>query len=307
MILGFGGGGFLGPSHNYNHLWIFDLKVPQILDTEFTFDSEIKLVDFRKILYEFELACALDQSLDLFVRYSRHYNYSPLTYMGIRFKSAGKAGDYIGKYRFRTAVYPFYDDHKVMAENEFKLEFLKSPERRILFTLHGIIPILRKRNFLGPFRPEEIRYPLSLEYLRRITSGLFAMGYCRYHISMPMDVDQEFQSSLGIGLALRNQVYFTRFDNPIRYELFAGHNFSHSFDAGFRFGLNTVARLLNFGGNLNFEINPEEWIGQLEIQAEFGKEISIRPYLGYQYLDSLKDTRASIGKLLFGIELIKFF
>ena len=307
IILGLGGGSFLGPSEGHNHLWVWDLQAPHLLDSEFSFGSEVKLIDFKKILYEFELACALDQSLDLFVRYSKHYAYSPLTYLGIRFKSAGKAGDYMGKYRFMTGVYPFYEAHKIIAENEFKLEFLKSPERRVLLTLHGIIPVLRKRNFLGPFRPEEIRYPLSMEYLRSITDGLWAGGYCRYHISMPLDIDEEFGSSMGIGLAVRNQIYFYRFDNPIRFELYAGHNFSHSFDIGFRLGLNSVAKPANIGGDIQWEINPDQWTGQIHIQAEFGREVKIRPYVGYQYLDWLKDNRASVGKLVFGIELVKFF
>jgi hypothetical protein len=300
--LGMGGGTFLGGNAGYSSLVILDVDWPHILDSEFSFAAEIKLTDFEEAFYEFELSIALDPSIDILARYTKHYFYQKATYLGLRFNSQGKAQDHTEKITFRGGIFPGDETQKVFAENEFKLGFFHSPEKHVLLTLNGNIPIKRKDTFLGTFHPDEIKYQALLEYVRKLGSELYGIVSGRYLVHMPADVALPFDSSLGVGLGLRNQPHFQKLDKPVRFAVYAGHNFSHKYDTLIRFGVNTLSRPIDFGVDLQAEFNPERFTSLSEVFCEFGKDVSFRPYIAFEWTE-LFDTRYIRTRILFGINL----
>jgi len=302
--LGIGGGGYLGPSEGYSRLAVFNLDLPHIFQSEFSLRSELKMVDFSEFFYDAEVICELDSSLDLFVRFAKHYGYQKITYLGLRINSSGKTQDYLSKAGMRASVIPDYPQQKALVENEFKLEFKRSSNSRVVLTLQGLIPVLRGRQFIGTFRPEKIRYPISLEYEKLVLPGLYGVGYCRYDIAMPLDVAKEFSSSLGIGIGIRNQPDFSRLDKKFRFEAYAGRNFSLSFDGGIFVGINTVNKPFDFGANSEVRFNSEEFYGQLEVFAEFGNAVKIRPFFAFEQSRLLDIEKSTVGKFQLGLELI---
>ena len=303
--LGLGGGTFLGGNAGYQNLVILNIDWYRILGSEFSFTAETKLVDFEEAFYEFELSIALDPSVDILVRYTRQYYYPKATYLGLRFNSRGKAGEFIDKVLFRGGIFPGDDTQKVFAENEFKLSFFRSQEKQVLLTFNGNIPIKRKDSFFGTFHPEEIKYLAALEYEKKIGAELFGVVYGRYSVHMPVDVDQHFDSSLGVGIGLKNQSHFKKLEKPVRFSVYAGHNFTHNYDTALRLGVNTVAQTINLGLDIQAELNPTWFVNSAEAFVEFGKEVKFRPYIAFEWTEFL-DSNQTLTRFLFGIDLISW-
>ena len=306
--LGFGLGTYIGGSASYKSLGLLNFEFQRVLNSEFSLVGEVKLVNFDEILHEVELSVALSESMDLFIRNSRHYEYKNTTYLGVRFKSDGKAEKHIEHLRFRWGYYPFDNTYKALASKEIKLEFFKTSRRRVLFSFQGIIPILKSKGlFIGVFRPQRLRYPLTIEYEKKAGDWLFVFGYWRYDVVMPIDVAKEFSSNLGAGIGMRNQPNFSMLSKKLRYELFGGYNFSHKYDAGGAVGINTLDKNINVGAELFSRLNPDQLDTDLEIFCEMGRGVKIRPFARFEKVYYFDNQEQSGIKFLFGIHLIKWF
>ena len=300
--VGLGGGTYLGTSNHYDSLLVLSFSWPRILRSEFSAAAEVKWVDFKELFYEFELAAAMDPSVDLVVRFTRHYAYPPTTYFGLRFHSREAAEKQIDQFRFGAGVFPEDESRKVSAAVEFNLHFFKTPRTQLLLTLDGDIPIERGKEFLGSFRPEEIKYRADLAYEMLIGPGLYAFAYGRYDLHMPVDVAQRFDSSLGLGLGLKNQTYFKKLDRNFRYIIFAGRNYSHSYDLGGSVGLNTTGTPLNIGADLQMDFRSGQFHALCEVFAEAGSLPKIRPFLAVER-ETAQTEDKSFTRFLFGVDL----
>ncbi len=307
--VGWGGGIFLGTSSGFDTLLTADVSLPRLFGSEFSGQAALKWVDLDEIYYEFELSMALDPALDLFARYTREYAYPETTYLGLRFNSQGKAEEHIDKFNLRGSATAFDSGHKILAEHEFKLNFFKTPKRQLLLYMGGYIPIKRGRDFFYTFHPDEVRNQIGLEYERKLRPDLHAYFFSRYNLHLPIDVAQEFDSSLGLGCGIRNQSYFKRLDHTFRYEAYVGQNFSHTFDAGLRLGLNTGGERFRLGGDAELEFGPDTTFVQLEIFGEIGrdKEVHIRPFLAFQHLGFPEGQPDVADRILLGIELLTWY
>lgn len=307
MKLGFGGGFYIGGYEWYDNLLVFNYKYPHILKTEFGIDAEFKLINFTKVLHDLEFYISLNENLDLFLRNTRHYEYDNTTYLGMRFKSGGQAINIIRKLELQIGIFPSYDRHKMKSTLAVDLEFFKKQDRRLQLSLISRIPVLRDDTFFHVFRPETIEYPLSLQYERRINHNLLIFGYCHYDLIMPVDVDQAFTSSLGVGVGLRNQPFFEKLDRTIRFDIFAGPCFSHTYDIGANIGINTVEKPVNFGVNTKTRMTADNLEGSLTLFGEFGKEIKIRIFARGDTTKYLNDNNPTENKWQFGIALFSWF
>jgi hypothetical protein len=307
MKLGFGGGFYIGGHEWYNNLLVFNYKYPNILETEFGIDAEFKLINFTKVLHDLEFNISLNENLDLFLRNTRHYEYDNTTYFGMRFKSGGQANKIIRRLELQIGIFPSYDRHKMESTLAVDLEFFKKQDRRLQLSLISRIPVLRDDTFFHVFRPETIEYPLSFQYERRISNDLLIVGYCLYNVIMPVDVDQAFTSSLGVGVGLRNQPFFEKLDRTIRFDIFAGPNFSHTYDIGANIGINTVKKPLNFGVNTKARMNADNFEGSLTVFGEFGNEVKIRIFVRGDTTKYLDDNSPAENKWQFGISLFSWF
>jgi hypothetical protein len=307
MTLGFGGGFYIGGHEWYNNLLVFNYTYPHILQSEFSIDTEFKLINFTKVLYDLEFSISLIENLDLFVRNTQHYEYSNTTYLGMRFKSGGQAENIIRRLELQLGFFPSYDRHKMESNLAVDLEFFKKPHRRLQLSLISQIPVLRDDTFFHVFRPETIEYPLSLQYERRINNNLLAFGYCLYEVTMPVDVDLSFRSSLGLGVGLRNQPFFEKLDQTARFELYVGPNFTHNYDLGAKFGLNTVQKPLNFGVNVKARISADTFDGSLTVFGEFGNEVKIRIFVAGENTKYHSDNMPAENRWQIGVSLFSWF
>jgi hypothetical protein len=307
MRLGFGGGFYIGGYEWYDNLLVFSYKYPSILQTEFGVDAEFKLINFTKILHDLELFISLNENLDLFVRNTRHYEYTNTTYLGIRFSSNKDAASIIRKLELYTGFYPSYDRHKMESRLAVDLEFFKGRDRRLQLSLSSRIPILRDDAFFHVFRPETIEYPLALQYERKISPHLLAVAYCLYDVTMPVDVDQTFTSNLGMGIGLKNQPFFEKLDKKFRVTLLGGLNFSRSYDLNANIGFNTIGRPLNFGVNAKTRLNADTCDGSVTLFGEFGSEVKVRIFVGGEATDYFTEEKPSENRWVFGISLFAWF
>jgi hypothetical protein len=306
--LGLGMGTYIGGSASSKGLVLLNFEFPKILNSEFSLVGEVKIVDFEEILHEVELAAGLSEGVDLFIRNTRHYEYENTTYLGIRFKSDGKAESLVEQLRFRWGYYPFDDTYKAFASKEIKLEFFKTSRRRVLFSFQGMIPILESKGlFIGQFKPERLRYPLSMEYEKKAGDELFVYGYWRYEVLMPIDVAEEFSSNLGAGMGIRNQPNFHRLSKKLRFEFFGGYNFGHNYDIGGAAGINTLKKGFNLGAEFHFRVNPDQLKIDIDLFCEMGREVKIRPLvrLERRYYFDLEDQPGN--RILFGIQFFSWF
>jgi hypothetical protein len=302
LRLGLGGGTYLGTSGGHNGLMVLSLSWPRIFQSELSAAAEIKWVDLKGVLYDLELAVGLDTSVDLVARFTKHYVYPATTYFGFRFSSAGAAERSIDQFRFRSVLLPDDDTRKVAAAVGFGLHFFKTSRSRLILELDGDIPIERGRAFLGPFRPEEVRYRTDIIYERRVAPDLYAFGYGRYDLHLPVDTAQRFDSSWGLGLGLKNQSYFKKLDRSFRYIVFAGRSYSHGHDAGLAVGLNTVGKAVDIGGDFRMELRPGEFHALGELFAEAGGKARARPFLGIEWTQAQTEEK-SFTRFLIGLEL----
>jgi len=306
--LGLGLGAYIGGSAPYKGLVLLNFEFPNILNSEFYLVGEVKLVDFEEILHEIELAAGLSESVDLFIRNARHYEYKNTTYLGIRFKSDGKAESLVEHLRFRWGYYPFDDTYKAFASKEIKLELFKTSRRRVLFSFQGMIPILESKGlFTGQFKPGRLRYPLSMEYEKKAGDDLFVFGYWRYEVLMPIDVAEEFSSNLDIGIGIRNQPNFYRLSKKVRFEFFGGYNFAHKYDLGGAAGINTLKKGFNLGAEFLFRLNPDQLKTDIDLFCEMGRGVKIRPLVRLERSHYFDHEDSSGHKILFGIQFISWF
>jgi hypothetical protein len=300
--LGFGAGTYLGKSNNYSGLVVLSLAWTRILRSELSVSAEVGWVDLEELLYDFELAIALDPSVDLLARFTRHYVYPLTTYFGLRFNFRNSAEEHLDQVRFRAGLLPEDDSRKVSAAVEFNLHFFRTPVSQLLLTLNGDIPIERGKAFLGSFRPEEIRYQTDLAYERRTGPGLFVFAYGRYDLLMPVDVAQRFVSSFGLGLGLKNQTYFKKLEKNFRFVVSAGPNYSHGHDVGLAVGLNTTGKSVDVGGDLRIDFASGESRMAADFFIEFGSSPLIRPFLSLERFSERDDARP-FTRFLIGLEL----
>jgi hypothetical protein len=303
LRLGIGGGTYIGRSDGHDSLIIWNLAWPRIFGSEFSAAAEARWVDFREVLYDFELAVGLDSNVDLVGRFTRHYRYPPTTYFGLRFNSAEATERTIDRFRFRAAFLPDDETRKVAAAVEFSLHFFKTRRSQLLLTLNGDIPIERGKAFLASFRPEEVQYRTDIVYERRIGPALYAFGYGRYDLRMPVDSAQRFDSSWGLGLGIKNQTHFKKLDRNFRYVVFAGRNFSHGHDAGLAAGLNTTGKPVDIGADLQMEFRPGGFQALLELFAEAGGKNRFRPFLGFERT-AARAQDGSFTRWLVGLDLM---
>jgi len=301
--LGFGAGTYVGTSNNYSGLVVLSFAWPRILRSELSASAEVKWVDFAELLYDFELAIALDPSVDLVARFTRHYVYPVTTYFGLRFKFRSAAEEQLDQFRFRVGFLPEDESRKVSAAVELNLHFFRTPVSQLLLTLNGDIPIERGKAFLGSFRPEEIRYQTDIAYERRAGLGLYAFAYGRYDVLMPVDVAQRFESSFGLGIGLKNQTYFKKLEKNFRFVVSAGPNYGHGHDVGLAVGLNTAGKPVDIGGDLQLDFASGESRMVADLFVEFGSTPKIRPFLSLERLTESNEAKP-FTRYLIGLELL---
>jgi hypothetical protein len=300
--LGFGAGTYLGTSNNHSGLLVLSFAWPRILRSELSASAELKWVDLEELLYDFELAIALDPSVDLVVRFTRHYVYPATTYFGLRFNFRNAAAEHLDQFRFRAGFLPEDESTKVSAAVEFNLHFFRTPRSQLLLTLNGDIPIERGKAFLGSFRPEEIRYQTDIVYERRAGPGLLAFVYGRYDLLMPVDVAKRFESSFGLGIGLKNQTYFKKLEKNFRFVVSAGPNYGHGHDIGLAVGLNTTGKPADIGGDIEMDLGSGESRLVADLFVEFGSTPKIRPFFSLERITEKAADKPST-RYLVGLEL----
>ncbi len=306
--LGLGYGFYTGGNRDYNSLLMVNTELTSIFGSELSFKGELKFRDFIEILYEAELYFSLSESTDLFIRNAKHYEFENTTYIGIRMKSSAKIEEYLDSLKLGTGFYPYFKAHKILAEGEFRMFFFKTSYRRFIFSLDFSAPIIRDNAFWGDFYPENMVYAFNFEYERKLKDKLFLVWYSRYCLNLPLDHNERFNSDLGTGISLRNQSDFDLLAEKIRFEVSAGYNFDLDFDFGLKFGLNLLnINWLDSHCELRFQLNTEKLYSSLRLFLEFGKVISIRPFIRFDKTSHFESQEPSNIKFLFGIALFKWY
>jgi len=316
FALGLGGGLYLGTRwRDYgsdNMLLVANLNYLHILNSEFSFESEVKLINFNELLWEFELSADLGRGLSIFIKDIKHFLYdNPTVYTGFKFESStretGKlAENYITKIKMKPRFYLNSEEYKGILEQEVYFDFFRKEKSRFLLGFNINVPVFRGQKFFGTFRPENISYPITFEYERRLKENLFLGLYCTNRIEMPFDVDKEAKTSVSLGVLLKNQPYFEKIEKQFfRYELFAGRHFTHGHEAGINLGLNTIQRKINLGAEARIWTNSDYSQESVELFISFGKEINLRPFVGWQRRHILTDGKKE-GCFFFGITFLVF-
>lgn len=306
--LGWGYGIYLGGNQDYRSFPVASVRLPALFGSEFSVGADVKLRDFREILYQIELSFNLSKSTDLFIRNSRDYDFDNATYIGIRMKSAGKIREYLDSLKLSAGFYPYFETHKILVEGEFRLIFFKNETRRLLFSLDFIAPIIRDNGFWGDFYPENMTYVFNLEYEREILPGWLVLWYGRYYLHLPLDVDLMFDSALGMGLGIRNQTDFDRLDKFLRFDISAGYNFDLKYNirikAGFR--LLEIYRL-DLHADLKADVDSSRFWASIRIFLNLGRAISVRPFIRFDRTENIEESEPAVTKMLFGVSLFKWY
>jgi hypothetical protein len=302
-----GGGGFIGKNRDYHSLITADLRARRLWGSELSLEAGIKLVNGRKIYHDLELAVAVGENVDLFIRNVRPYGLDPVTYLGLRFASRGSAVSFADAYAFRLGVHPFFDGIKAVGDMAARLRFFDRPASRLLLSLAATIPVQRGNAFFGRFRPDRIIYPVAVEYERSLAAGLYATGYFRYRVDMPIDVPERFDSRLSAGLGLRNQRAFERLERPLRFEVFAGREFGRGYEGMGRAGLNTVGRRVDVGMEVFVFLRPGDQDYRADLFLEFGSGVRVRPFVALEFLSLTPEEDPLKGKFLFGVSFLRWF
>jgi len=306
--LGGGYGIYIGGNQDYRSFLILNAGLPHIFGSELSFAVEMKIRDFREILYEAELNFSLSRSTDLFIRNTRHYDFENATYIGIRMKSTGKIGEYLEALKLSTGFYPYFESHKVLVEGEFRMMFFRNEYRQLLFSLDFTAPIIRDNGFLGDFYPENMTYVFNLEYEREIKTGWLVLWYARYFLNLPLDTDRDFQSDLGTGLGVRNQSDFDRLTKAIRFDVSAGYNFSHHYNICIKAGFRLFKRdWLDVHTDLRVDLSGERFYSSFRLFLNLGQVISIRPFIRFDRSENTGNQEPPITKFLFGLSLFKWY
>lgn len=301
-----GGGPYIGKNPAYRYLLLAGAHWRRIFHSDFSLNAEVKNINGSLILYQAELACAVHPGLDLFFRRERRYEYPDSSYLGLRFKSLSQIPGSIDKLSSRLNAVIFDRRHKVEADNEFILTLYQKKNKRLMLEITAQIPVLDTENFLGPFRPDEISYPISMEYEYKIHRNLRLLVYGRYVNSMPVDSALPYREHLGIGVGFRNQAYFDRLSKPFRIHFRGGTNFSKEKFAELKAGLNTRPDKTIWGTESRLHLLGDILNARWDIFFEFGSSIRIRPLLSWAKTWDLS-THLSHTRLFAGIELLKWF
>ena len=306
VTAGLGLGTYLGKTGGYRSLAHIHGALPRILGSEFSLSGEARLVNFQTLLHEAELSAALNDNVDLFVRNARTYKDRNMTYAGLRFKSDGLEDVLFEHQHLRLQAFPGDGIHKVKAVPAVGLILFNRPDRRFLLQIETRIPVLKGNSFLGRFRPDSMRYPLSLVYERRAAPGLYGFGYGRLDVEMPLDTSAEGAVDLGFGLGLRNQAHFNRLVRPLRFEVRGGWNVHRDFEAALHLGLNTVGKPVDFGVDVSGEYDATRRETRIRVFGETGGSVKIRPYAGIEQRWFRNDSGQSRVRFVIGVELIRW-
>ena len=307
LAAGVGAGGYLGKNRAYRSLITADFRAARILGSEFSLSAGVKVVNGRRLHHDLELAAALGAGVDLFIRSVRPYDLRTVTYLGMRFGSGGAGPSPLESFGLGFGFYPVYDGYKAVGSVGARLKFFEQGPGRLLTTLAASIPILRSEPFFGRFRPDEIIYPLSVEYERRAGRGLLAVGYFRYRVDMPVDVDEVFDGRLSAGLGLRNQSAFERLEKPVRYELSAGREFERGWEGLARCGINTVGRRMDMGVQAEAAVRPRRSEGRIEGFLEFGRQARVRPFVALEVREYGRSKTSAEARFQAGVALFAWF
>ena len=302
-----GGGGFVGKNRAYRSLVTADLRAKRLWGTELSLEVGLKLVNGQRLYHDLELAAAVAEGVDLFVRNVRPYGLDPQTYLGLRFSSGGTSASFVDAYSFRLGVYPFFDGIKAVGDTTAWLRFFERPTSRLLISLAATIPVQRGNAFFGRSRPDRIIYPVAVEYERSLAGGLYATGYFRYRVDMPVDVAERFDGRLSAGLGLRNQRHFERLERPFRFEVFAGREFDRGTEAMARAGFNTTGRGVDAGLEFSGFLRPGDRDYRGDLFLEFGNSVRVRPFVAVEFFSLTPEEDPLKGKFLFGVTLFKWF
>lgn len=305
--LGFAAGTYTGGSADYKSLLQLNGELPRIFGSELSLRGEIKLVDFKEVLHEAELFFSLGKSTDLFIRNSRHYELKNNTYIGMRMKSAGRMEKYMESFFISTDIYPDYEDHKISVEGNFKLAFFKNNNRKVIVSTDFIAPVIRGESFLGNFYPDKMVYLISMQYLLKINESLYAAWFNRYSLDMPVDKSERFSASLATGVALKNQVDFHRIEKKIRFDVFSGYNFKHSFELDIKLGASLIKREgFNISSDFRFNINKDKLFADIRLFFDYGRSVTFRPFIGLEKVKYFNPRQPVINKFSFGFAFFRW-
>jgi hypothetical protein len=285
-----GYGRYIGGSPGYGGLMVFSLKASRVLIPELSFAGGWKWVDFDAQLHDMELSLGLSRGIALFIRSARTYGLPTETFLGVRLsgENGGDGGPkQLTGFRLSAGAYPFYGAHKLLVSGGFRLEFAKNENGRFFADLDFDAPVLTGDGFFAHFWPDRMIYGLRADYEKTLGGGLFAAWYACYDVDMPSDKAVDFLASLSTGLAIRNQPDFERLEKAIRFEVRGGIDFKYDYDAGLKLGINTVSAggAANVGAEIRWQANSMRRSGELKIFADFGRDVSVRPFVGIKKID----------------------
>ena len=293
---GFGYGRYIGGSPGYGGLMIFSLKAAHVLIPELSFAGGWKWVDFDALLHDMELSLRLSRGIALFIRSARTYGLPTETFLGLRLSDEGGGGEGGGAdgapqqlkdFRLLAGVYPFDDTHKLLVTGSFRLEFAKNENGRFFADLDFDAPVLRGDGFFAQFWPDRMIYRVRADYEKTLAGGLFGAWYARYDVDMPADKAIASLASLSTGVALRNEPDFERLEKAIRFEVWGGVDFKYDYDVGLKLGINTAneSGAANAGAEVRWQANSMRREGEFKIFADFGRSVSVRPFVGIKKID----------------------
>jgi len=308
---GFGLGTYVGGSPGYDGLAVFNLSGTGLVVPELSFSGEVKWVNFSEFVYEAELAVSLSPGAELVLAGIKPYRLSPSTHLGIRFGADGGRARYLDGFDVSAGVYPFFDAYKLMVDGTFRLALLRKTSRRLFIDAAFHSPLLTGSGFWGQFWPDRMMYTVSAEYERPV-GALFAAVYGRYFADMPVDKDVRFRASASTGAALRNQPDFNRLDLPFRFDIRAGLDLKFKYDFGLKIGVSTNgAAALKAGLEGRLEANDARRAAEARVFLDFGREVSVRPFIGLRRVTPLAGDSASDGAfrriLMAGVSFYKWF
>lgn len=310
--LGVGYGPFIGGSRGYDRLASFSLEAKPFLLEEASLAGEVKWVDFERFYYEGTLAVDLGGGLEIFARAAKHYDYPAAAYLGLRLRSDGPLGRYVGDFNATAGVYPYYGDHKLLALGTYRLGLVKDERRRFLATVDFQTPLLSGDGFFAQFWPDRMLHAVSAEYERVLPGGMRAAWYARYAIDMPVDKAVRFRSHTAVGLAVRNQSEFERLDKTLRFEAALGYDFAFKYDARLKLGAHArIGRgAVKAGGEFALEACSALQTGRARAFLSFGRTIETRPFVGIQKVAILAGLPAENSpfrqSLIFGVTFLKW-
>ncbi|MCX6565332.1 MAG: hypothetical protein NTW38_02745 [Candidatus Aminicenantes bacterium] len=308
---GIGLGTYIGGSPGYDHLAVFNMSGTGFLFPELSFSGEIKWVNFSEVLYEAELAIALSPGAEVILAGLKPYRLPPATHLGVRFGSEGGRSRFLDGFDLAIGAYPFFDAYKLMVDGAFRLALLRETSRRFFLDIAFYSPLLTGSGFWDQFWPDRMMYAVSAEYERPL-GRLFAALYGRYFADMPVDKAVAFRASAATGVALRNQPDFNRLDLPLRFDIRAGLDLKFKYDFGLKLGINTPGEAVwKAGLEVRLEANDERRAAEALVFLGFGRDISIRPFVGLRRVTPLAGDSTSDGAfrriLMAGISFYKWF